>query len=188
MRWLWTCSEPRTAFPLCGHWCSGRMASCACAWCCVSQALVRLTEIDTGSCHPLRRCLPLQHKRQVVLPIHNDDAVHARVVSMPCPAYASCICLLYGSRLTPARPHASDCSRFIVAVPSAHGAIRVRQHNLLRPLRGLARLQSRASCFTRRSLGHESHVPCILWDGLPVPGFNIDSSLEDSFAELQLPS
>ena len=36
---------------------------------------------------PIRRCMPSQHKRQV---IHSSGAVHARAVTMPCPASAFC--------------------------------------------------------------------------------------------------
>ena len=70
----------------CALRCPGRMASgpkrqliracsCACASCCLSHALVWLTEIGTESCHP------------------TDDAVHARVTSMTCPAYAFLSCI-----------------------------------------------------------------------------------------------
>ena len=48
-----------------------------------------------------------------------------------------CVCLLYGSCLTLARPLASDCSLAF----HRGGATRVRHHNLLHPLRGLASLQ-----------------------------------------------
>ena len=38
------------------------------------------------------------------------------------------VCLLCSSCLTPARPHASDCSRFIVAVLPAHVVISCEEH------------------------------------------------------------
>ena len=76
----------------------GKAPTRACVVVCLCVVLrVKSTRLIDRDRHwimsPLRRCMPPRHKRYVILPIHTDDAVHARVVSMPCLAYAFCSCI-----------------------------------------------------------------------------------------------
>ena len=76
--------------------------------------------------------MPPRHKRQVILPIHSGGATRTRrgdvMSSIHLPLLHPWDCSLYGSCLTPARPHASDCSRLIVAVPPVHGVVPCVEH------------------------------------------------------------
>ena len=99
--------------------------------CVALRAHVGLSGIGIGSCHPsVAACRPGTSDMSSCL--STPAVLPARAVTIPCPTSAFCsyirVCLPYGSCLTPARPHASDCSRFIVAVLPAHVVISSAEH------------------------------------------------------------